>query len=71
MSQETLQQAQCNWPKESELGLIDHTGGRVSTRRHCFAGHGFTGVRGLRGGIDAWTARRQDPSLPRYTTETA
>jgi hypothetical protein len=33
-----------------------------------FAGHGFTDVRALRGGIDAWSLE-VDPSLPRYTIE--
>jgi rhodanese-related sulfurtransferase len=35
-----------------------------------FAGHGFTNVNGLQGGIDAY-ADQADPSLPRYTTEAA
>ena len=69
MSQETLQESM-NWPKDSELILIDHTGGRVLDAAAYFSGHGFTGVKGLRGGIDAY-ALEADPSLPRYTTETA
>jgi len=57
-----------NWPKESPLVLIDHTGSRILDAAAYFAGHGFTNVKGLRGGIDAYS-EQADPSLPRYTTE--
>jgi rhodanese-related sulfurtransferase len=33
-----------------------------------FAGHGFTNVRALRGGVDAWS-REVDPKVPRYELE--
>ena len=33
-----------------------------------FQGHGFTNVKSLRGGIDAWSAE-VDPKLPRYHLE--
>ena len=69
MTQEMMQQLM-NWPKETEIALIDHTGGRVLDAAAYFAGHGFTKVKGLKGGIDAYAAQA-DPSLPRYTTEAA
>ena len=69
MTQEVMQEAM-NWPKETEIVLIDHTGGRVLDAAAYFAGHGFTGVKGLKGGIDAYS-ETADPSLPRYTTEEA
>ncbi len=69
MTQETLQESM-NWPKASELILIDHTGTRVLDATAYFSGHGFTMVKGLRGGIDAYAAQA-DPSLPRYTVEAA
>jgi len=69
MTQEIMQEAM-NWPKESEIILIDHTGGRVLDAAAYFAGHGFTAVKGLKGGIDAYSSQA-DPSLPRYTTEAA
>jgi rhodanese-related sulfurtransferase len=69
MTQETMQEAM-NWPKETELILIDHTGSRVLNAAAYYAGHGFTRVKGLRGGIDAY-AEKADSSLPRYTTEAA
>lgn len=57
-----------NWPKETELILVDHTGSRVLDAAAYFAGHGFTKVKGVRGGIDACAAQA-DSSLPRYTVE--
>lgn len=69
MTQEVMQESM-NWPKETEIVLIDHTGGRVLDAAAYFAGHGFTNVKGLKGGIDAY-AEQADPSLPRYTTEAA
>jgi rhodanese-related sulfurtransferase len=67
MTQEIMQEAM-NWPKETAIFLIDHTGGRVLDAAAYFAGHGFTAVKGLKGGIDAYSSQA-DPSLPRYTTE--
>lgn len=67
MTQELMQEAM-NWPKETEIFLIDHTGTRVLDAAAYFAGHGFTKVKGLRGGIDAY-ATQADTSLPRYTVE--
>ena len=67
MTQEIMQESM-NWPKETELILIDHSGSRVLDAAAYFAGHGFTRVKGLRGGIDAY-AEQADHSLPRYTTE--
>ena len=69
MTQEIMQEAM-NWPKETAIFLIDHTGGRVLDAAAYFAGHGFTSVKGLKGGIDAYSTQA-DPSLPRYTTEAA
>ncbi len=69
MTQEIMQEAM-NWPKETEIFLIDHSGGRVLDAAAYFAGHGFTAVKGLKGGIDAYSSQA-DPSLPRYTTEAA
>lgn len=69
MSQELMQEAM-NWPKETLIVLVDHTGSRVLDAAAYFAGHGFTNVKGLKGGIDAYS-EQADPSLPRYTTEAA
>jgi len=69
MTQEIMQEAM-NWSKETVIILIDHTGSRVLDAAAYFAGHGFTHVKGLKGGIDAYS-EQADPSLPRYTTEAA
>lgn len=69
MTQETMGEAMA-WDAATEIILIDHRGGRVLDAAAYFAGHGFTKVRGLKGGIDAYS-EKADPSLPRYTTEAA
>jgi len=67
MTQESLQESM-NLPRHQEIILIDHTGSRVLDAAAYFAGHGFTHVKGLRGGINAY-AQEADPSLPRYNVE--
>ena len=67
MTQEIMQETM-NWPKETEIVLIDHTGSRVLDAAAYFAGHGFNRVKGLKGGIDAYS-EQADVSLPRYTIE--
>ncbi len=57
------------WPRDAGLiVLIDHQGARSLDAAAYFAGHGFTNVKGLLGGIDAWS-EQIDPTLPRYTLE--
>ncbi|HEY8899436.1 MAG TPA: rhodanese-like domain-containing protein [Chthoniobacterales bacterium] len=67
-TQELLQTIMTSWPKDGLVILVDHQGARSMDAAAYFAGHGFTNVRGLRGGIDAWSLE-VDPSLPRYTIE--
>lgn len=67
-SQELIQTIMSNWPKETVLVIVDHTGTRSLDAAAYFTGHGFTNVRALRGGIDAWSCE-VDASLPRYTVE--
>lgn len=67
-TQELLQAIMGDWPKDGLLILIDHQGARGLDAAAYFAGHGFTNVRALRGGIDAWSLE-VDPGLPRYTVE--
>lgn len=57
------------WPREEGLTvLIDHQGTRSLDAAAYFTGHGFTNVRALSGGIDAWS-QEIDPSLARYRVE--
>lgn len=67
-TQELLQEIMLSWPKDMLLILVDHQGARCLDAASYFAGHGFQNVRGLRGGIDAWSLE-VDSSLPRYTVE--
>jgi rhodanese-related sulfurtransferase len=67
-NQEILQHVMTTWPKDDMLIIIDHQGARSLDAAAYFAGHGFTNVKALRGGIDAWSIEI-DPNLPRYTVE--
>ncbi len=67
-TQEFLQDVLGSWPKDSLVVLVDHQGTRVLDAAAFFSGHDFTNVRGLRGGIDAWSLE-VDSDLPRYTLE--
>jgi rhodanese-related sulfurtransferase len=67
-SQDLLQTIMGEWSKDSLVVLIDHQGARSLDAAAYFAGHGFTNIRGLRGGIDAWSLE-VDPNLPRYSVE--
>jgi rhodanese-related sulfurtransferase len=55
-------------PKDELLVILDHDGSRSPDAAAYFAGHGFTRIRCIRGGIDAWSVQI-DPTLPRYTLE--
>lgn len=67
-NQPLMQEILGSWPKDRLLILLDHQGTRCLDAASYFAGHGLTNVKGLRGGIDAWSLE-VDPSLPRYTLE--
>ena len=63
-----MQQILTNKPKESFLVFVDHKGARSLDAAAYFSGHGFTNIKCLRGGIDAWSVQ-VDATLPRYTVE--
>ena len=67
-NQPLMQEVLGTWPKDRLLVIVDHDGSRALDAAAYFAGHGFTNVKCLRGGIDAWSVE-VDPSLPRYTVE--
>lgn len=67
-TQDLLKTIMTEWTPESLIILVDHQGARALDAAAYFAGHGFTNVRALRGGIDAWSLE-VDPSLPRYTVD--
>lgn len=68
-SQEKMNTILMDWPRDRGLiVLIDHQGTRSLDAAAYFAGHGFTNVKALLGGIDAWS-EQVDPSVPRYRLE--
>lgn len=68
-SQESMNTVLMGWPREAGIiVIIDHQGTRSLDAAAYFAGHGFTNVRALLGGVDAWS-QEVDPDLPRYHLE--
>jgi rhodanese-related sulfurtransferase len=68
-SQDLMNTILMQWPRtEGLIVLIDHQGARSLDAAAYFAGHGFTNVKALLGGIDAWS-QEVDPRLPRYQLE--
>lgn len=52
-------------PRERELVLVCHHGGRSQQAAMWLAGNGYAALFNLRGGVDAW-ASDVDPAMPRY-----
>ncbi len=69
-TQEFMQEILGQWSRENLLVVYDHQGARSMDAAAYFQGHGFTNVKSLRGGIDAWSAE-VDSTLSRYHLETA
>lgn len=67
-SQDSLQALMGSCPKDAVIIIYDHAGTRSLDGAAYFSGHGFSNVRALRGGIDAWSLE-VDPALPRYSLE--
>jgi len=53
------------WPHDTPIVFYCHLGQRSLDAASYFAGHGFTDVRSMTGGLDAWSVE-VDPSVPRY-----
>ena len=60
-----LAQEIMRWPKDTPIVFYCHLGQRSLDATSYFGGHGFTSVRSMTGGIDAWSVE-VDPSVPRY-----
>ena len=67
-TQEMMNEALMRWDRAELVVFFDHQGLRSMDATAYFLGHGFTQVRSLRGGADAWS-REIDPSVPRYQVE--
>ena len=68
LSQDTMQEIMGHWSREEAFVILDHHGKTALDAAAYFLGHGFTHVRCLRGGLDAWS-RTIDPKVPRYKLE--
>lgn len=53
------------WPKQTPIVLYCHSGARSLDAASYLAGHGFTDVRSMVGGIDVWSCE-VDKTVPRY-----
>lgn len=53
------------WPKDTSIVFYCHLGQRSLDAASYYAGHGFTDLRSMTGGLDAWSLE-VDPSVPRY-----
>ena len=67
-TQELMQKILADWSRGNLLVIYDHAGLRSMDAAAYFQGHGFTNVKSLRGGIDAWSIE-VDPKLARYHLE--
>ena len=65
VTQELVEKIMSDWPKDTPMVMICHKGVRSLEAASYMIGHGFTNVRSLVGGIDAW-AEQVDTSLARY-----
>ena len=54
-----------SWEKDTPIVFYCHHGVRSLQAAHFFAHKGFTNVKSMSGGIDAWSLE-VDPSVPRY-----
>jgi rhodanese-related sulfurtransferase len=62
---EELTQKMMKWPRNTAIVFFCHHGQRSLDAVSYFAGHGFTNVKSMTGGIDVWSLDI-DPSVPRY-----
>ncbi len=65
LNTEGLAQEMMHWPKDTLIVFYCHFGQRSVDAASYFAGHGFSSVRSMTGGIDAWSLS-VDASVPRY-----
>jgi len=68
LSQPVMQEILAHWPREELFVIYDHRGQHSLDAAAYFIGQGFSQVRCLRGGIDAW-AKEADATIPRYRLE--
>lgn len=65
VSQELAQEIVQTWPKNTPVVTHCHRGIRSLDAAAYLMGHGFTNVKSMAGGIDAWSSQ-VDPRVPQY-----
>lgn len=65
LSNTVMQDILGKWPRDTAVVICDHAGRQAMDAAAYFAGHGFTNIRCLAGGVDAWS-QDVDASVPRY-----
>ena len=68
MSQKSMQTILAEWPRESLMIIYDHMGKTSPDAAAYFQGQGFSNVRCLAGGVDAWS-QEVDNNIRRYRLE--
>jgi rhodanese-related sulfurtransferase len=66
-TQEIMTEMLGRWPRNELVVIYDHTGKKSMDAAAYFLGHGFSNVRALKGGIDAWS--EVDPQIRKYRLE--
>lgn len=66
-TQELMTEMLGRWSRTELLVIYDHLGKKSMDAAAYFLGHGFTNVRALKGGIDAWS--EIDPRVRKYRLE--
>ena len=64
-SDDLIEEMMTRWPKDTAVVVYCHLGRSSLDAASYLIGHGFTNVKSLRGGIDAWS-QEIDSLLPRY-----
>ena len=64
-TQELMQEMMSSWNKDTPIVTHCHHGLRSLDAASYLVGHGFTNVRSLQGGIEAWS-EQVEPLVPRY-----
>jgi len=65
VSQKLVEEMTASWEKDTPVVFYCHSGVRSLSAVHFFVQKGFTNVKSMAGGIDAWSLT-VDPDVPRY-----
>lgn len=64
-SKQLVDEMMVSWNKDTAIVFYCHSGVRSLNAVHFFAQKGFTNVKSMAGGIEAWSVAI-DPDVPRY-----